>query len=119
MGNTGTTWEFKWSEVEGATGYELYVIGASATTPIVDKTTDEPSYRFAVRGRIVDRHTEGWTWKVRAIVYGHPQPWSDSRTFNVEPLSSTRPSPHAGADASSEDDNSSSPKPKANVGDKS
>ena len=119
LGNRGATWEFKWSEVKGAAKYNLYVIGANARYPIIDRTTDQLSYRFQQKGYIIDQNARGWTWKVRAIIHGRPQPWSDSRTFDVEPRTRNRPSPGVGADASSEDDNSSSPKPKANVGDKS
>ncbi|MCU0692804.1 MAG: hypothetical protein MUF54_15495 [Polyangiaceae bacterium] len=84
--NRAATWDFKWSEIPGATGYELYVIGSRATIPVIDVKTNKPSYRYQHGGYVIDRNRRGWTWRVRAVVDGQPLPWSKPQTFDVEPL---------------------------------
>ena len=85
-GKVETAWNFSWSGCPGATQYHLYVIGPNALNPIVDiDTLKTPSY--------LDRSTHygitslsGWTWRVRAYLAGRWGDWSETRTFNVNPV---------------------------------
>jgi len=80
-------WDFKWSEVKDAEAYELFVIGANAKYPVVKGRFPKTSFRRVSKGSyVIPRHQYGWTWKVRAIRHGKPLPWSEVRTFDVEPL---------------------------------
>ena len=85
------TWEFKWGEVEGAEGYELFVLGPGARVPLVNRVVDKPFCRSTSRCYVIERNRRGWTWKVRAIRDGQPLPWSKTRTFDVEPLDTDPP----------------------------
>lgn len=84
-------WEFKWGEVEGAEAYELFVIGGTASVPLVKRVVDKPFYRLTSRCYVIGRNRHGWTWKVRAIRDGQPLPWSKTRSFDVEPLGTDPP----------------------------
>lgn len=80
------TWEFEWLECPGAQNYDLFVIGSSATIPIIDDRTPNTNYQFQSSGYIVDQNRLGWRWKVRAMqndVWGE---WTPERTFDIEPL---------------------------------
>jgi uncharacterized protein (TIGR03067 family) len=80
-------WEFKWSSVPGASNYHLHVMGATAKTPLVDRSNLTSSeYRHESRGYVIDRNRLGWRWKVRALVGDVWTEWSEERTFDVQPL---------------------------------
>jgi hypothetical protein len=80
-------WEFDWSDVPGATAYELYVRQFTATAPAIDATdVTTSSYRREAMGYIGPVKLEGWEWRVRAKVDGADQDWSATRRFSVEPL---------------------------------
>jgi hypothetical protein len=85
---SGIFWTFIWNDVPNATQYHLYVIGATATTPVLDlpnlRTTDYVSKRTG--SYIADRNQRGWRWKVRARVNGQWSAWSEERQFDVEPV---------------------------------
>mgnify|MGYP000967499413 CR=1 FL=1 len=86
-------WDFGWGPCERATRYHLYVVGPSATIPMVDADhLTIPSYTFSVDSYIINSNLQGWTWKVRAEVDGEWGPWSPTRMFNVEPVN-TDPAP--------------------------
>ncbi len=79
-------WQFKWSAVPGASNYHLLVIGATATIPLVDRwDLTSPACRHESRGYVGGPNRFGWRWKVRALVDGVWSPWSETRTFDVEP----------------------------------
>jgi len=86
-------WDFGWEPCEGATRYHLYVIGPTATIPMIDNSNlTIPSYTLRDYGYISNSNLQGWTWKVRAEVDGAWGPWSPTRTFSVEPVN-TDPAP--------------------------
>jgi WD40 repeat protein len=86
----GISWEFDWSDVPGATAYHLYVIGPTALNPVINRDGLVVSgYHHESRGYIV--RLKGWRWKVRAMVDGAWGPWSEERTFDVEPVDQDPP----------------------------
>jgi hypothetical protein len=79
-------WDFNWSDVPGASSYELWVKHRSSAEPEVHVTGLNTSSHRA--GRIATTGGEflqGWEWRVRATVNGVVQPWSPIATFSVEP----------------------------------
>ena len=77
-------WNFDWSDVAGATAYHLYVIGPTATNPLVDiEQLSGSSYRLSSTGW-ANTPLDGWQWRVRARVGGTFREWSETRTFSVE-----------------------------------
>lgn len=85
-------WAFDWPDVENATRYHLYVKGANASIPVINKDDlEESTYLKFTNGVIYERHRKGWTWKVRAFVDGEWGEWSEVRTFDVEPANTDPP----------------------------
>lgn len=85
-------WEFRWSEVPGATNYHLYVYSRLGSNPVDEPALTSTSYRYdAGRNYIEDRWNQGWRWRVRARVNGVWQEWSPERTFTVEPVNTDCP----------------------------
>ena len=83
-------WEFDWSDCSSATQYHLYVIGPSATIPVInDENILNSCYTLRDRGYVdTDRYQFGWTWKARAKVAGQWGEWSEVRQFSIEPVGS-------------------------------
>jgi len=82
-----TIWDFNWSDCVAATQYHLYVIGPHATGPIInDDSITSLSYRRTSSGYVAEHNYHGWTWKVRAKISGQWGEWSETRTFDVEPV---------------------------------
>ena len=81
-------WDFDWSDVEGATQYHLYIIGSEATIPVIDSSNiTSSSYHHVSHGSYIAEYNRyGWTWKVRAKVDGQWSEWSETWTFDVEPV---------------------------------
>jgi serine/threonine protein kinase/tetratricopeptide (TPR) repeat protein len=87
-------WEFNWSEVPGATRYHLYVIGPTATLPVINNLTlTAPSYRDEGKGYFATQYRLGYRWKVRALVNGTWTDWSEERTFDVTPVAENKAAP--------------------------
>ena len=85
-------WEFDWTDCPGAAAYQLYVIGPTATIPIIDENNiPTSSFSRVSDGYIVDANRFGWTWKVRALMDGQWGDWSETRRFDVEPPDSDPP----------------------------
>jgi len=95
-------WNFKWSEVSGATYYNLYVHGGeNAIFPVYDNYLTSLSYLFKQIGPyIANQNRLDWYWRVRACnwiqddeISGHWEygPWSEMRFFNVEKLNTDCP----------------------------
>lgn len=84
------TWNFDWSDCPGATCYHLYVRQyPNATIPIIDNNDITISnYTYKGYGYVIDINRFNWKWKVRAMVNGQWGPWSEERTFDVEPIDS-------------------------------
>lgn len=81
-------WEFDWSDVQGATGYHLFVKGRNAIYPVIDRAVGESEYRFQSIGYIIGQNQLGWRWRVRARIDTTWMDWSEERSFDVEPLNS-------------------------------
>lgn len=92
-------WDFDWLEVTrapfGGFFYELNIIGPGKGSGEIYVTT-ESSYHFEKVAHIIEKNRFGWRWRVRArntiwltTTYG---PWSEERTFDVEPLDTDPPS---------------------------
>lgn len=77
-------WDFDWSDVPGATSYELWVKHRSSDEPDIHVTA-QSSRRVGRIATAEDPFLQGWEWKVRATVGGELRPWSRTGTFNVEP----------------------------------
>ncbi len=86
-------WDFRWSAVENASKYRLYVFYKEAPTPLIDiGTLSGTSYRHVGRGDFIPESARhGWYWQVRAYINGRWGEWSDVRAFSVEPLNSDAP----------------------------
>lgn len=83
-------WNFDWSDVSGATRYNLFVKNLAAEHPTIDIEITASEYyhwMFAYISNLND-----WTWKVRA---GSDESiwsdWSDERSFTVEPIDTDCP----------------------------
>lgn len=81
------SWFFDWGEVPGATKYHLYVMGRTATIPVINLELTQSQYLHQSMGSyIINTNTLGWTWKVRAFINGTWSDWSERRVFDAEPL---------------------------------
>ena len=47
--------------------------------------TDKLSYQHEFTSNIRRVHCYGYAWRVRAIIENKPQPWSETRSYDVEP----------------------------------
>ena len=81
-------WDFDWSDVAGATKYQIYVIGEKAVNPVIDCLVTSSSYHSSSPDSyIINYYRLNWTWKVRAgNDNGEWSEWSEVRYFDVEPL---------------------------------
>lgn len=87
-------WDFDWSDCPGATEYHLYVKLPSALNPLIDdQTITSSSYHYVSTGYIIDANRFGWTWKVGVKVDGMWHRWTETRTFDVEPVNTDPPPP--------------------------
>ena len=94
-GKNGIVWDFNWSDVKGATQYQLYIKKDTANTPFIDTVTTSSSYRHIRDGYyITNSNRHGWTWKVRAQVNGQWYEWSETRNFVVEEVDTDPLIPH-------------------------
>lgn len=98
-------WSFDWAACRDATRYHLFVMGGTATIPMVDVMTAGTSFNVSTLGYIAAGNDKGWRWWVQAErngVWTDPSPpW----TFDVEPVNTdctalgapTQVSPASGA----------------------
>ena len=85
-------WDFDWSDVPGATQYQLSMMHSSnlsvaptrRVTTIFNPTSS--SYNLGNKWGV-----GGWRWKVRALVNGIWTDWSEERTFDVAALAINKP----------------------------
>jgi hypothetical protein len=84
-------WDFDWEDCAGAARYHLYVISESASIPFIDDHTISES-NFTVNTTAFTTNLFGWKWKVRAEVNNVWGPWSEERSFDVEPVDTDCPS---------------------------
>ena len=77
-------WQFEWREVPDASEYHHYVIGETATIPLIDeRSVPFSTYSFESQGTA---KVETWTWRVRAKAQGVWGAWGEVRAFEVEPV---------------------------------
>jgi WD40 repeat protein len=92
-GQDDVIWDFDWYDYEGATEYQLSIQPPGvlkSPRPLLNFTgIMSSSYHWIRDGFILDRF--GWSWKVRAIVDGEWTEWSETRTFNIEPVDTDPP----------------------------
>ncbi|MBT3958556.1 MAG: hypothetical protein HN645_01025 [Gemmatimonadales bacterium] len=87
VANDPIVWDFDWSDVAGADRYQLHVMGANASIPLInDATLTMSSHQFMGTGYIIESNRIGWMWQVRARVAGTWGSWSEVRVFDAEPL---------------------------------
>ncbi len=85
-------WDFDWSDIGGATKYNLYVKGEEAFIPLINREIDTSSYHYLCSGcYITEGNRFNWKWKVRAYVDGKWRKWSETRRFDVEPPNTDPP----------------------------
>lgn len=86
-GKGALNWTFGWKACPTAAKYHLFVIGPTASKPLVDEDSlTSATYQFQrARGSISKSKAQGWTWKVRAHVDGQWGEWSEVRKFDVAP----------------------------------
>ena len=85
-GDDGIAWDFEWSACRGAERYHLFVIGPSATIPVVDDDRlGGTTYAHRARAFVAGANAQGWTWRVQARADGEWLDWSAPATFSVEP----------------------------------
>jgi len=86
-GSETIIWDFDWMDVTFATAYHLYVIGPSATVPVINAVMTGSEFSYVSGGYIPDGNRFGWEWKVRARnATGTWSDWPETRVFDVEPL---------------------------------
>ncbi len=95
-----TEWDFTWSPVQGAEGYELRVFYDNIDVPMYRFSSAEPHYFYSMRGYTMGNPPPTRRWSVRAIVGGAPQPWSEIRSFQLEPVNADLQGEYAAALAS-------------------
>ena len=80
-------WRFTWVSCPDAESYQLYVKLSKARFAVIDVTLTATRYDSNRPGAyIIDANRFGWTWKVRAKHEGQWGEWSETRTFDVEPV---------------------------------
>jgi hypothetical protein len=77
-------WTFRWTSVANAVRYAIEVNNRTSGLLVQTEVADT-QYRHNSIGAL---RPDGWTWRVRAFANGIWQPWSDSRTFRLEPVNS-------------------------------
>jgi hypothetical protein len=80
------TWEFSWSAVEGADGYQLFVQRLGSQHPVINRFVEDTTFTDSRRAYVAPHNTDAWTWRVRARVKGKWSKWSSHRSFSVEPI---------------------------------
>jgi hypothetical protein len=80
-------WAFDWSDVSNAEAYHFFVTKEGAQTASINRSNQRTSeYSESSPSFLVDRNRFDWFWRVRARVDGTWSPWSEERSFDVEPL---------------------------------
>lgn len=85
-------WRFRWTAVDGATGYQLRVLAPGDERAVVDVLTLLPEFLVLRPGAAVaDDARTGWAWAVRARAGDEWGPWSPVAPFAVEPVDTDLP----------------------------
>ncbi len=88
-----TIWDFDWSDCPAATAYHLRVAHAEGAAFVDRQDLTASSYHYVNDGYFSEDHRFGFTWKVRAMVDGEWGSWSETRTFDAEPVDTDPPMP--------------------------
>jgi len=82
-------WRFEWGECPGADAYHLWVMGPSASIPLIDYgLITAPTFTKEDFGFVTDQNRLGWKWRVRARYGTTWAEWTPEQTFDVEPENS-------------------------------
>ena len=98
-------WVFDWSDCPGARAYHLHI-----RQPGAIYTAGDPEYElnlfptdssYTLVGRdhssigyfIPNSNRSNWTWEVNALIENTYYGWSETRTFDIEPVNSDDPGP--------------------------
>jgi hypothetical protein len=85
-------WDFDWSDCTGATRYHLLVANAGGAEKIDEQDLTTSTYHYVGENMwIAEQFRHGYTWKVRAMVGGQWGSWSETRTFDLEPVDTDPP----------------------------
>jgi len=88
----GITWDFDWSDVPGATAYQLRVWRNPSLPVVNNMSIPSSSYHYdSPHTFVINSNLNGWRWMVRAKVHGVWGPWSVVRFFRVEKLNTDCP----------------------------
>lgn len=90
-------WNFKWSPVDNASEYELFVMNSDDRAPLlyvdgisekvegITKSSDGAIiYHYVEENFVPPDRLQGWLWRVRAKVSGEWMPWSATQQFEVK-----------------------------------
>ena len=85
-------WEFAWTACDRATAYHLFAARDGAPLPVIDLDTIEgTTFTFEGGGYVAEPNRTGWSWRVRSRTSAGWGPWSDPRSFEVEPADTDCP----------------------------
>ena len=79
---------FDWSDVSGATAYQIFAEHVGSVLPIVNTTVEGSTYTLtSCNSFVADGGLTGWHWRVRALGSGEGEtgPWSEFVDFAFEP----------------------------------
>lgn len=92
--SNGITWDFDWSDVPGATEYQIRVWKNPALPLINNAPTPTSNFHYdSPQSYIINSNLTGWRWMVRAKVRFRWGPWSRVGYFSVERLNTDCPKP--------------------------
>jgi hypothetical protein len=90
----GVKWDFDWSDVPGATEYQIRVWKNPALPLVNNATTPTSDYHYdSPQSYIINSNATGWRWMVRAKAGSVWGPWSRVGFFSVERLNTDCPKP--------------------------
>lgn len=87
------TMHFDWSDCPGAREYHL-MVGPISMNPVIDQFMPESFFDYVNPGAsFTEEYLNTWAWKVRPDINGQWTPWSEERTFEIEPINTDPPQP--------------------------
>jgi hypothetical protein len=84
-------WSFDWTDVAGATQYNLYVYRTGSPSPFINVYPTTSQHLYSSYSYVSD--LTNWKWKVRSAVGSFWSDWSPERSFSVEPVNTDCQSP--------------------------
>ena len=91
-GRDQVIWDFDWTDCAGVTKYEIRVELASGSKLFGSQSWDSSFHKEVLVALTAESRRMGLTWKVRAKVGDEWGEWSETRTFDVEPVDTDPPS---------------------------